>query len=219
MDYIFALATLGVAGFALCWLLHLIWLGYEWIAKKQKPTVNDSFIFRSNHDLPTASKKVKWSLVIIAALSLFLYDDVTFRELVGIHTIKDLNSGTHCYYVEVSNSAREYVLPGKISISVDTDDDEHVRYYYIESVYFSNGEYLDFTRYGNNYVTNINRSVRLSDQNGNDWSCKILDEHAYCPQIVETSYVSTKSIIVLLFTIVAVLYNWLGYITWENKQS
>ena len=165
------------------------------------------------------AKKVKWSLVVIVALLLFLYDNVTFRELVGIHTIEDLNSGTHCYYVELRHGIKEYVLPGQISINVEIDDDDYVRYYYIERVYFSNDEYLDFTYYGDNYVNNINQSVHVRDQDGDDWYCKILDEHAYCPQIIETSYISAKSIVELLFTIAAVLYNWLGYVVWEEKES
>ena len=142
MDYIFTLATIGIVGFALCYLFHLISLGYKWIVKKQKPTLTDSFVFRSNHDSPTTSKKVKWSLVVIVALSLFLYDNVTFRELVGIHTIEDMNGGTHCYYVEVSNSTSEYVLPGKISINVESYDDEYIRYYHIENVYFPMADIL-----------------------------------------------------------------------------
>lgn len=219
MNYMCTFASIGIMLFSLLWLLGLISLGGKWIFRKQKPTVSDFFVSRMGGNPPTPSKKITWSLVVIVALSLFLYDSATFRELVGIHTIEDLNDGTHCYYVEVSDGYSEYVLPGQISIDVQEYDDEYTRYYYIDRVYFSNGEYLDFSDDGWNYVTNINKYVRLDDQYGDTWLCKIINEHAYCPHVEETSYISVASVLEVVFVVTAVVYNWLGYIVWEEKQK
>ena len=111
-------------------------------------------------------------------------------------------------------------VPAQIRVEVDSDDDEEHRHYwrnyYIEKVYFDNGECLDFTE--NLEDVSLSGTVSLYDQYETKWKCTLLNKHAFCPHIEETSHVTTRSLVELIFLLLIVLYNWIGCMAIDKKN-
>lgn len=223
MNYIITIASVCVSGVALLWGIAMLRLLYRMIFKKEKLSIWDTFPIVDCKEPATKQKKIKWSILVFAAIFLYLYDSQTVREIVGVHSIYAERQGTYCYYVEVERNGHKYTVPGEITIEFDVQEDSRGRRkttprYYINRVYFSNGEFLDFTECGYNYVTDLKNKVSVTDQDDAYWSCQILNEHAYCEQIKETSHISAKSVIELIATLGIVIYNWAGYLCWDDKS-
>lgn len=205
------------------WGIAMLELLYRVIFNKRKVSIWDTFPMLNKGSVPSKKKKIKWSILVFAAIVSFLYDNQAAREIIGVHSLYGESQGTYCYYVEVERNGDKYTLPGEIAVEFDIWEDSRGRrkttpMYYINRVYFSNGGYLDFTERGYNYVTDLQDNVSVTDQDDVFWNCRILNEHAYCEQIQETTHISAKSVIELIATLGIVLYNWTGYLCWDDKS-
>lgn len=217
-------AVYGLGGFSVLWILYLAKLGYRLVFKHDKLTIWHTFSRLNYDDVPTRRQKVKWFIIVLAAIVVLLSWDSTFKKLIGMHSLTIESEGTYCYYVEISNADKTYVLPGQIRKQIERDISSHGNlitfgHYHIEKVYFSNGGYLDFSQNDENYVTSLDDHISLYDQEYRQWYCKIIDEHAYCTDFEETSSLSTRNVVELFFVIVIALYNLLGYLLWDEKAQ
>ncbi len=149
------------------------------------------------HDMPFSElldyKKHPIILTLIFLLCLFytLFSNPVFTNVIGYYDLETSGKGVYCYYVELTNSNNKtYILPAKISIEIELEEDVEGRTksytnFHIENVYWSNGGYLTFTDDYDNEVY-INQSARLTDTHGREYSCKLLNEHAYTDKFQET---------------------------------
>lgn len=218
MSTICSIATIIVALGSLIWILSILSLAFKRVFRKERFTLSETLPLKSTYE----NNKVKTSIVIIIVIILFLAGDKTFLELIGHHSLEYENSGTYCYYVELTeyHGDNTYTVPAQIRVEVDSDDDEEHRHYwrnyYIEKVYFDNGECLDFTE--NLEDVSLSGTVSLYDQYEIKWKCTLLNKHAFCPHIEETSHVTTRSLVELIFLLLIVLYNWIGCMAIDKKN-
>ena len=225
VEYALSLSSLAVALGALVWIVKSVKLVYNRVVHKITFSIGDTLIIK-----PFFKERVVVpSIVILAILALFLADDNTFRELIGSHSLEGKNSGTYCYYVTLESDEESYTLPGQISVDVEVDSRldnygnerrEYSRQYYIEKVFFPDGNCLDFPDHSD-CIGSLKESILLYDQYERSWKCTILNEHAYCEQVEETSYITSRSVIELFIIIFIVLYNWLGvlYLNFIEKKK
>lgn len=218
MSTVCSIATLIVALGSLVWIFSLLSLIFKRVFRKERFKLSETLLLKSTYE----NSKVKTSMAIILVMVLFLAGNKTFLELIGHHSLEYENSGTYCYYVELTeyHGDNTYTLPAQIRVEVDSDDDEERRHYwrnyYIEKVYFDDGEYLDFTENLEN--TSLSGTISLYDQYETEWKCTILNKHAFCPHIEETSHVTTWSIVELILLLLIVLYNWIGCMAIDKKN-
>lgn len=145
-------------------------------------------------------------LIFSVSLISLLASSETVHETIGYHNLRIKGSGIYCYYVEVSDSDRTYTLPAKVIVEQYSDTDGERSYswknYTIASVYFDNGNSLEFTE----FVVEIGEPQTASDQYGNEWRCKLINEHAVCAEVEETSNTNQLYKIQLALSIFIVLY-------------
>ena len=116
-----------------------------------------------------------------------------FHQLIGLHNLEFEETGTHCYFVTISNEKHSYTLPAEISIEEESTDTSHkIRRYYIEKVYFSNGGFLQFDE--RDYVQ-IGKTYSFYDQDEQLWDCVLLNQHAFSPYIQETNHAPWYSVV------------------------
>lgn len=224
-EYALTLSSIAVAFGVLAWIVELLKLLYNRVIHKVRLCFDDTVIIKPLFK----NRVVVPSIVILAVLTLFLADSNTFRELIGSNSLEGKNSGTYCYYVSLESDDDSYTLPGQIEVVVEVDPwvdgygnerRDYSRQYYIEKVFFPDGDYLDFTEYSD-YTSSLDKSILLYDQYERQWKCTILNEHAYCDQVEETSFITTRSVIELFVIVFIVLYNWFGalYLNFTKKKS
>lgn len=224
-EYALTLSSIVAVFGALIWIIGLLKLLFNRIVHKIRFGFDDTVIIKAFFE----DSVVVPSIVILTILILFLAESNTFRELIGSHSLEGKNSGIYCYYVALESDEENYTLPGQISVDVYVDSRldsygnerrDYSRQYYIEKVFFPDGDYLDFTD-DYDYTNSLENSMWLYDQYERQWKCTILNEHAYCDQVEETSFITTRSVIELFVIAFIVLYNWFGalYLNFTKKKS
>ena len=151
-------------------------------------------------------------IILIVALVSVLLTSTVIHQLVGINNLELKPSGTYCFYVEATNASdKTYTLPAQIRVEKETEEvregkERTYTYYYIEKVFFSDGEYLDAK---NLDEVQIGKASTFYDDSDHRWQLVLLNEHAYSPQVKETNnadWLSTTFLLVELFSLFVLLY-------------
>lgn len=159
-----------------------------WLRIKERKAFSDSV---SDIDTFTKSNLGKYrSLLIVISLIGLLITSTAIHQLVGVHNLELKPEGTYCFYVEAQRQgSKTYVLPARVEVvKEEIDRDERsvtIRtYYYIKTVFFSNGGCLDVD---DGETDPIGKPTDFWDiENDEDWELTLLNEHAYSPYVEET---------------------------------
>ena len=97
--------------------------------------------------------------------------------------------------MEATNEkGKTYVLPAEIDVVIEYAD-QVSKEYYVKTVYFSNGGYLE---------TYDMDSLDIGDHswhetyNGDEWKIRLLNKHAYSPEVEETNNATSEDIASLI---------------------
>ncbi len=155
---------------------------------------------------------VWFTLFAVLTLMSAVLTETTLQKM-GVYDLELLPEGQYCFYVELERNDKTYTVPARIEISDEykTYYDSHGRekeqkrtYYYIHNVYWSNGGYSTFENYEE---LDINHSVNIIDGREHEYSCTLLNEHAYTSQFEETQP-PTKNYIIMLMESFCVIFCW-----------
>ena len=187
-------------------------VGYIWTAIrdafKEKKTSPFEWFENIKLDMQRNGNQRKWALVLAFSFVAYLLTDSAIHQLVGIHNLEITPNGTYCFYVEASRSkGKTYTLPAQIRVDteyydVSPDKTEVRKEYYVEKVFFSNGGWLDFV---NQDPVDIGKSAWFYE-NEEEWSIKLLNEHAYSPFVIETSNAETTDFLRLFAETAPILF-------------
>lgn len=142
-------------------------------------------------------------LLIISILGI-LITNAAVHQIVGIHNLKLLPEGSYCFYVEAhQQGGNTYVLPASVEVVRERIDRDEGRsktrsYYYIKSILFSNGGWLDAD---DGEADRIGKPSDFWDGEY-DWELTLLNEHAYSPRIQETNNADWLDILFLLIELI-----------------
>lgn len=140
--------------------------------------------------------------VIITYLLLFfmiIFSNFDMFALFGGSDIRFMSDGRYCYNVEISRNYGDntYTLPA--SIYKETNGFGKSKYY-IEKVFFKNGGYLVFDE--EDYIA-LNDYNYLVDQNGEEWTVKLSNQHANHKDVSESKPISFWGVVLALFESIA----------------
>lgn len=219
------LRTLSTIARIIVILVAILWVGtfiaaiVKRVAKKEKFSLADLLPLSSLFEKP-----ILIMVILLVVLGVFLYGDVTFNELVGIHRPLSERGGdcVCCYYVEVkgNKSNKEYTVPAEIYVEAWREEDSDGKtiggvYYYIRKLCFDDGTVVYFDDYEQ---TSFKHFTTLYDEHGNEWRCKLTEKHAYSKNVQETSYLSAWSIIELVSFVSIFLFNAFGGLYLQLKD-
>ena len=220
MSTISALITLALSLYVVGWILSLIHCLLR-SAKEKEPIQKKDLLFLADtiQENPVIS-----SVIILGILIVFLYNNATFTQLVGIEKpLSKRVEGTYCYYVDAyeENTKKKYTIPAEIKVEhwVDEDDDGRSRggvNYYIERLFFDDGRIAVLESY---YDASFKYATWYNDINGDNWKCQLTEKHAYSSYMEETSFINTQDLVELVVIIVVVMINWLGGLSLALKPK
>ncbi|MBE6742078.1 MAG: hypothetical protein E7570_07230 [Ruminococcaceae bacterium] len=197
-------------------VLFFIYEGVSVIRTYDKGDRLKSWIHIMGRDINNFFGKMVVPLLVILLIST-VCTSTAFLQIVGINNLELKPEGTYCFYVKAKNrNDKTYDLPAKIRVvkeETEYSDDKTKTdtYYYLERVYFPNGEYLDTSCL--NPVT-INKVTYYFDNEGKIWNITLLNKHAYSQYVTETNNASWYMVTLLLIKTVIqliVLYSVLIY--------
>ena len=183
----------------------LLMLGYYlFVLIKSKvtkdPITISQWIMQIQADLRSMAGNFTMPMTILIILA-SLITNPAIHQIVGVHNLELKPEGTYCFYVEATNEkGKTYVLPAKVeavneTIDVSPERTKTYRIYYVRTVYFSNGGYL------NTYDMD---SLDIGDHSwhetydGDEWKIRLLNKHAYSPEIEETNNATSEDIASLI---------------------
>ena len=137
----------------------------------------------------TQEKKIT-VFVSILAMCFALAVSPVVHKAIGLHNLLLEDEGVHCYYIKITDYKNTYTLPAGIRI-----EKEETTNFYLEKVYFSNGECLDFSDNDSIYIDDPSY---MYDQNDKEWEVRLINEHAYSQYIQETD----ESVVYIVFLVV-----------------
>ena len=222
MDTLLGLIRIILLLFVVVWLFSTLWCLFRRAFFKERFGMKDFFVLANT----IQEKPVISSIVILAILSVYLYNDATFTELFGIQKpLSARGNGVYCYYVEAveENTKSEYTVPAKISVESWIEDDGDGRSrggfdYYIEQLYFDDGTVIVFDHYTD---ASFKSYTTCYDKAGNRWACKLTEQHAYSKSVQETSFISVYRVVELFVIVLVALLNLLGglYLAGKAKRT
>ena len=103
---------------------------------------------------------------------------------------------------------QSYTLPAQVRIEKETEevDDNKSRtytYYYIEKLFFTNGEVLDIEEWDS---VEINKTSFHTDSDGNEWDLTLLNKHAFSPYAEETNNADWFDITILTLEVMSMVF-------------
>ena len=215
--------------FGICALIGILCafyiIGYFWcvfkikVLKKGKESELEKFDTISEL---FSNYPVRYILLGAAIILITIWSFDWFKEVVGYDNINYKPRGTYCYYVEIQN-AKKYVLPAKISVSIEEYEDAEghsytSRKYYIEKAYWTNGGYLLFE--GNDSDITINDTITLYDQNENQWEVELVNKSALCNDFNNTTAFSRPLNVTLEIAIaISEITVWVGGIIYKKNEK
>ena len=161
---------------------------------KKEPITIGQWLVQIQAELVAMAGKFATPLLLIVILA-SLVTSQAVHQLVGIHNLELKPEGTYCFYVEATNEkGKTYVLPAEIDVVIEYAD-QVSKDYYVKSVYFSNGGYLD---------TCDMDPLQIGDHSwhetydGDEWKIRLLNKHAYTPEVEETNNATSEDIASLI---------------------
>lgn len=216
METLSNIVTLILSLFVLVWLYVCLRTVVRSLFKKEKFTFDKLVILDSSI---IRKRPIITSIVIIAFLAVFLYNNSAFNELVGIYRpLSERPSGVYSYYVNALevNTGKQYTVPARIEVEYWRDEDGVDVNYCITSLVFDDGRIVSFEDMTSSYFDDY---FDDNDEDGNVWKCRLTELHAFCPQIKETSSIKYSTIIELCLIVAMILYNWIGGIVLLTKDK
>lgn len=168
-------------------------------AKKEQITI-EQWLVQIQADIRATAGKFATPLFLIVILA-SLVTSQAVHQFVGIHNLELKPEGTYCFYVEATNeNGKTYVLPAEVeavneTVDVSPERTKTYRIYYVRTVFFSNGGYLD---------TYDMDPLEISDHSwhetydGDEWKIRLLNKHAYSPEVEETNNAAPLDIAYLI---------------------
>lgn len=193
-----------VADFSILIVLYYVFKVIKGWFQKDHWTFNE-WIGTIGYELYEIAGKASNIIGIISVIALLL-TNTTIHQLVGVNNLKLKPEGVYCFFVEVTKLGGETcTLPAQIRIEKETDDSDDRtkahKYYYIEKVFFSNGESI----YVDDFEPDeIDEPSYYHDVYDNEWKLILLNEHAYSPEIKETNNANWFNIIFLLIEVLSI---------------
>ena len=214
MSTISAIITYALMVFAVVWVIDLLWCLFRSAIRKEPIQKNELFLLAN----PIKQKPVLSSIVILLVLAVFLYNDATFTDLLGIEKpLSKRVEGTYCYYVEAKEekSGKDYTVPAEIDVIIryDGNDISGVDYS-IEKLIFDDGRTIVFDNF---QYASFDYANRCYDIKGDTWKCRLTERHAYSSLVEETTFSSTQDVIELVVIVLVVMINWLGGLSLAHK--
>ena len=205
MKYISAIAI------TLCTLTvgYYIWKAIRSLFKREKLSFAGWTEAIKNEVLDFAGDITK-PLLIVSLLATLITSTV-LHQLIGIHNLLIIPEGTYCFYVEAHRyDGKTYTLPAQIGVTRETEDVSESKkktftYYYVEKVFFSNGEYLDTK--GNEPVEINEPSYYYDCVTDDEWELVLLNEHAYSPYVTETNNADWLDITFMLIKVIPIAFS------------
>lgn len=146
---------------------------------------------------------------LIIALIATLSTNTAVHQLVGVHNLKLKPQGTYCFYVEAHRlGGSTYTLPAQVRIEKETEEigdskERTYTYYYIEKLFFTNGDVLDIEVWDS---VEIDKTSFQTDIYNDEWELKLLNKHAYAPQVKETNNADWFDITFLLIEVTSITF-------------
>lgn len=185
------LKWVAVIAFAICCvtLAVYLWKAIKALFAKEKLSFG-GWMQEIKTDVLAATKGFARPILIISLIGAVI-TNTAIHQLFGVHNLLLKPTGTYCFYVEACHfNGQSYTLPAEIRVEYETEDvgndkqRTHKRYY-INTIFFSNGELLEFS---GNYSAEIGETDSYYERNtGDKWRLTLLNEHAYTPHVTETN--------------------------------
>lgn len=220
MDNLIVIIEIITYLLCLAWLWGFVVAVFNKIVKKEPILVKNLILSIDSF----TKKPLQSSLIALAVLAVFLFNNSTFNELVGREkSLSRRTSGSYCYYVDVIEEAtgKKYTVPAKISAYPWTDEDSSGKTYggvdyYVDQLVFDDGRVVEMD---GSYDASFQNYNSCYDTKGNEWRCRLTDNHAYSNLIQETSFVSVRSVVELCVVVSIILFNFLGGLAFAIKET
>lgn len=161
---------------------------------KKEPFTLVEWLMQIQAELVATAGKFAIPLLLLVILASLITSQAV-HQLVGIHNLELKPEGTYCFYVEATNEkGKTYVLPAEIDVVIEYAD-QVSKEYYVKTVYFSNGGYLE---------TYDMDPLEIGDHSwhetydGDEWKIRLLNKHAYSPEVEETNNAAPSDIAYLI---------------------
>lgn len=206
---------------ALGWLSILAEALFYRLFKKQLTSYEDTVLLRFDN----TKARIIAIIIVLLSLTLVLVDSSSLKGLLGINRLDSSISGTYCFYVEAKDQETgvTYTLPAQVKILNDSDP-EFGTTYYVDRFYFDDNTFCEFPT--GDYFELNDTDVHMTDQNGKEWECTLINKRAFNSNIHESKGYTTGGIIEVLLFIISALYNVIGcayckegWVTQHNRIS
>lgn len=186
-----------IEAFAYLWAFFSSLLGLEGLCEVFKGKTSFRNL-QANRSCGSKLGDIALGLVNIFIAFYCVFADSSLLELVGVQDLERKPEGTYCFYVELSTKTKTYTVPAEIHKTIDIyeardgDTERNVRYY-LNKVVFTNGNEIWFD---DEVVPND--VVYVYSSRDEEYTCKLLNKHAYSPQIEETDIFDFRDVVSLV---------------------